>query len=215
MFRLIMLGPPGAGKGTHAFKLAERYQIPHISTGDIFRSNIKAGTPLGVKAKEYMDKGELVPDQLVIDLVFKRLEEEDCRQGYLLDGFPRTVFQAEALDRYLAKKGTAIDKVLDLYASKELLMMRLLGRRVCRSCGTVYHIKHRPPKVEGVCDICGGQVYQRTDDTEETIQNRLAVYEEQTKPLIDYYEKAGNIVHLNSGIGYIKTDENIVSILGA
>lgn len=215
MFRLILLGPPGAGKGTHATGLAKRYDVPHISTGDILRKNINADTPLGRKAKEYMGRGELVPDQLVVDLVIDRIEAEDCRRGYLLDGFPRTVAQAEALDKYLQAKGMNIHKVLDLYASEDILMERMLGRRVCRSCGATYHIKTRPPKKEGVCDICGGEVYQRADDTEETVKRRFLVYLEQTQPLIDYYEKAGNIVHIDSGVGYEGTDAAIVSALGA
>jgi adenylate kinase len=215
LFRLILLGPPGAGKGTNAVLIAKRYDILHISTGDIFRKNLNADTPLGRKAKEYMEKGELVPDALVTELVTNRLEEEDCSDGYLLDGFPRTVVQAQALDEYLKSKGQAIDKVLELHAPEDILMERMLGRRVCRSCGATYNIKGMAPKKEGVCDICGGEVYQRADDTEGTVNKRFAVYREQTEPLIEYYRKAGNLVRVDSSAGYKKTDAYITAILGA
>ncbi len=215
MFRLILLGPPGAGKGTNAVRIAKRYDIPHISTGDIFRKNLNADTSLGRKAKEYMERGELVPDALVSELVTNRLEEEDCERGYLLDGFPRTVVQARALDKYLKSKNQAIDKVLELHAPEDVLMDRMLGRRVCRSCGATYHIKSMPTKKEGICDICGGEVYQRADDTEETVNKRFAVYREQTEPLIEYYRKAGNLVRIDSSVGYEKTDASIAAILGA
>lgn len=214
MFRLVLLGPPGAGKGTQAVKIAEKYQIPHISTGDIFRKNVKEGTPLGKKAKEYMDKGELVPDELVVELVTDRLDAADCKNGFLLDGFPRTVFQAEKLDQYLEAEGIALDKVIDISADEDILLERMIGRRVCRACGAPYHIKNMPPKKEGICDICGGEVYQRADDTEETVRNRFQVYQKQTMPLIAYYEKLGNITHIQSAGSPDTVFASIISELG-
>jgi len=212
---LVLLGPPGAGKGTQATKIAEKYNIPHISTGDIFRKNVKEGTPLGKKAQEYMSKGELVPDDLVIELVEDRLTEEDCKGGFLLDGFPRTVYQAEKFDVYLKEKNSAIDKVLDIDVEKDILIDRMIGRRVCKNCGATYHVKNMPPKKEGICDVCGGEIYQRVDDTLETVSNRLQVYLEQTSPLIDYYEKAGNIAHVNGAGALDKVFSKIVEVLGA
>ncbi|MCR5482563.1 MAG: adenylate kinase [Clostridia bacterium] len=212
---LILLGPPGAGKGTQAARMIEKYKIPQISTGDIFRKNIKEGTELGKKAQEYMNKGELVPDDLVIEIATTRLLEDDCKNGFLLDGFPRTVYQAEKLDEFLAKHGKKIDKVLDIAVEKEELMTRLIGRRVCRSCGATYHIVNMPPKKEGVCDSCGGELYQRADDNKETVENRIDVYNSQTKPLVDYYEKAGNIAHIDGAIGLENVFAHIVSVLGA
>ena len=211
---LILLGPPGAGKGTQAVKIVEKYNIPHISTGDIFRKNIKEGTALGKKAQEYMNKGELVPDDLVIEIATTRLLEDDCKNGFLLDGFPRTVYQAEKLDEFLEKNGRKIDYVLDIAVSKEELMTRLIGRRVCKACGASYHVVNMPPKKEGVCDICGGELYQRADDTKETVTNRIEVYEAQTMPLIDYYEKAKNIAHIDGATGLDNVFADIVSILG-
>lgn len=215
MLRLVLLGPPGAGKGTQATKIAEKYQIPHISTGDIFRKNVKEGTPLGKKAKEYMDKGELVPDDLVIELVLDRIMEADCKEGFLLDGFPRTVYQAEQFDKFLSEKTMAVDHVLDIDVAKEELMERMIGRRVCRNCGATYHIKNMPPKKEGVCDVCGGEIYQRADDTESTVANRIQVYEDQTMPLVAYYEKAGNIAHINGSGTLDQVFAEIVTVLGA
>lgn len=212
---LILLGPPGAGKGTQAAKIVEAYGIPHISTGDIFRENIKAGTPLGKKAKEYMDKGELVPDSLVIDLATDRLTKEDCKKGFLLDGFPRTIEQAVALDAFLRERHEKIDHVIDIQASKKLLMERLLGRRVCKSCGASYHITSMKPKKDGECDLCHGKLIQRADDNEETVINRIDVYNSQTKPLLDYYDKAGNISHLDGAAGLTKLFNQISEILGA
>lgn len=214
MLRTILLGPPGAGKGTQAVKIVEKYEIPHISTGDIFRENIKKGTELGKKAQEYMNKGELVPDDLVIAIATARLLEDDCKNGFLLDGFPRTVHQAEKLDEFLAAHDSKIDKVLDISVGKEELMTRLTGRRVCKQCGASYHVVNIPPKKEGVCDICGGPLVQRDDDSAETAANRIEVYEEQTKPLIDYYEKAGNIVHIDGTTGLENVFADIVKALG-
>lgn len=214
MMNLVLLGPPGAGKGTQAARIVEKYAIPHISTGDIFRKNIKEGTELGKKAQEYMNRGELVPDSLVIEIALDRLNEDDCKVGFLLDGFPRTVEQAEALDKYLAEKDQKVDKVLDMDVKKEILMERLTGRRVCRDCGATYNVVGMPPKKEGVCDVCGGELYQRADDTAETVENRIEVYNSQTKPLIDYYEAAGNIVHMDGSIGYEELFAQIVKLLG-
>lgn len=214
MLRAILLGPPGAGKGTQAVRIVEKYGIPHISTGDIFRENIKKGTELGKRAQEYMNKGELVPDDLVVEIATARLLEEDCKDGFLLDGFPRTVYQAEKLDEFLAAHGAKIDKVLDIAVEKEELIARLTGRRVCKTCGASYHVVNIPPKKEGVCDICGGELIQRSDDNAETVANRIEVYEAQTKPLIDYYEKAGNIAHIDGSTGLDNVFADIVKALG-
>ena len=214
MLRTILLGPPGAGKGTQAAKIIEKYNIPHISTGDIFRENIKKGTELGKKAQEYMKRGELVPDDLVIEIATTRLLEDDCKDGFLLDGFPRTVYQAEKLDEFLAAHGSKIDKVIDIEVGKEELMERLTGRRVCKSCGASYHIVNIPPKKEGVCDVCGGELIQRADDNAETVANRIEVYEAQTMPLVEYYEKAGNIAHIDGATGLDNVFADIVKALG-
>ena len=214
MLRTILLGPPGAGKGTQAVKIVEKYGVPHISTGDIFRENIKKGTELGKKAQEYMNRGELVPDDLVIEIATTRLLEDDCKNGFLLDGFPRTVYKAEKLDEFLAAHGSKIDKVLDIAVEKEELITRLTGRRVCKACGASYHVVNIPPKTEGVCDICGGELVQRADDNIETVTNRIDVYEAQTKPLVDYYEKAGNIAHIDGRSGLDNVFADIVKALG-
>ena len=214
MLRTILLGPPGAGKGTQAVKIVEKYGVPHISTGDIFRENIKKGTELGNKAQEYMNRGELVPDDLLIEIATTRLLEDDCKNGFLLDGFPRTVYQAEKLDEFLAAHGSKIDKVLDIAVEKEELITRLTGRRVCKACGASYHVVNIPPKTEGVCDICGGELVQRADDNIETVTNRIDVYEAQTKPLVDYYEKAGNIAHIDGRSGLDNVFADIVKALG-
>lgn len=195
-------------------KIVEKYGVPHISTGDIFRENIKKGTELGKKAQEYMNKGELVPDDLVIEIATTRLLEDDCKNGFLLDGFPRTVYQAEKLDEFLAAHGSKIDKVLDIAVEKDELVTRLTGRRVCKGCGASYHVVNIPPKKEGVCDVCGGELIQRADDTAETVANRIEVYEAQTKPLIDYYEKAGNIAHIDGATGLDNVFADIVKALG-
>ncbi len=211
---LILLGPPGAGKGTQAAMIVEKYNIPHISTGDIFRENIKNGTKLGKKAKSYMDKGELVPDSLVIEIAEDRLRKEDCKEGFLLDGFPRTVEQAVALDAFLADEGKKVDHVLDIDVDKPELLKRITGRRVCQACGATFHVTGMPPKVEGVCDKCGGELIQRADDTVETAENRIEVYNSQTKPLLDYYDRAGNIAHLDGAIGKDNLFVKITEILG-
>ena len=210
----IFLGPPGAGKGTLAAKVATSYNIPHISTGDIFRENIKNGTELGKKAQEYMNKGELVPDDLVIEIATTRLLADDCKNGFLLDGFPRTVYQAEKLDEFLAAHDSKIDKVLDIAVEKEELMTRLTGRRVCKACGASYHVVNIPPKTEGICDNCGGELFQRADDTIETVENRIEVYIEQTMPLVDYYKKADNIVEIDGALPLDTVFDAIVEAIG-
>ena len=187
--RLVLLGPPGAGKGTQASAIVDKYNIPHISTGDIFRANIKEGTGLGKEAKDYMDKGLLVPDELVVSIVKDRLTKDDCKEGFLLDGFPRTVNQAQALDSELHKMDTKLDRVININASAEILIERAVGRRICKECGATYHIKFNPPKVAGICDIDGGVLYQRDDDNVETVSTRINVYMEQTEPLIAYYKE--------------------------
>lgn len=214
MLRTVLLGPPGAGKGTQAVRIVEKYNVPHISTGDIFRENIKNGTELGKKAQEYMNKGELVPDDLVIEIATTRLLADDCKEGFLLDGFPRTVYQAEKLDAFLEEHGMKLDKVIDIEVEKEELITRLTGRRVCKACGASFHVKNMPPKVEGVCDNCGGELIQRADDNEETVSNRIEVYNSQTMPLVEYYEKAGNIAHIDGAIGLENVFNSIVSALG-
>lgn len=196
--RAVLLGPPGAGKGTQAVKLVEKYGVPQISTGDIFRKNIKEGTELGKKAQEYMNAGGLVPDELVVDLVKDRLMQDDCANGYLLDGFPRTIAQAEQLDEFLKEQGTKLDAVINFEVGYETLMERLTGRRLCKACGASYHIKNFPPKVEGVCDKCGAELIQRADDTEETARKRIEVYEESTAPLIEYYTRSGAIKNFDA-----------------
>ena len=191
--RLIMLGAPGAGKGTQAARIAEELKIPHISTGDIFRANIKNGTELGKKAKSYMDAGKLVPDELVCDLVADRIAKDDCKEGFILDGFPRTIPQAEALDKAVDALGTKIDYAVNIDVPDESIVRRMGGRRACVGCGATYHIKYNPPKTENICDVCGKELILRDDDKPETVQTRLNVYHEQTQPLIDYYTKKGII----------------------
>ena len=213
--RAVLLGPPGAGKGTQAVRLVEQYNVPQISTGDIFRRNIKEGTELGKKAQEYMNAGQLVPDELVVDLVKDRLMQDDCKNGYLLDGFPRTIFQAEELDKFLSKQGQKLDAVINFEVGYDTLIERLTGRRVCKECGAGYHIKSMPPKVEGVCDKCGSELEQRKDDTKETAVNRISVYEESTAPLIDYYTGTGALRNFNAEKDPDELLKDIVTELGA
>lgn len=200
--RLVLLGAPGAGKGTQAKKLIETYGIPQISTGDILRKAVADGTPLGKEAKSYMDKGELVPDSVVIGLVKERIAQDDCKKGYILDGFPRNTAQAEVLDKVLAEMGAPLDTALSVDVEKDVLMKRLTGRRTCRKCQQMYNIYFSLPKKEGVCDKCGGELFQRDDDKEETIRKRLDVYNAQTAPLMEYYKKKG-IVKSVMGLGDI------------
>lgn len=212
--KIIMLGAPGAGKGTQAKMIADKYQIPHISTGDIFRANIKEGTELGKKAKTYMDQGLLVPDDLVVDLVVDRVQKEDCAKGYVLDGFPRTIPQAEALDAALEKLNDKIDYAIDVEVPDENIVKRMSGRRACVSCGATYHIVHIPTKVEGICDRCGSKLILRDDDKPETVQKRLGVYHEQTQPLIDYYTKNGILRGVDGTVDMKDVFSSIVNILG-
>ena len=198
--RLIILGAPGSGKGTTAVVLRDKYSLAHISTGDIFRSNIKEGTPLGLEAKAYIDKGQLVPDSITIGMVEARLSEDDCKAGYILDGFPRTLAQAEALDSMLSSKGEKIDAVISIKVDDDIIKERVTTRRVCEKCGASFNVKFKPTKVEGVCDLCGGNVVQRADDTEETVAARLVTYYENTRPLIDFYDAKGLIVEGDNNV---------------
>ena len=192
--KIIMLGAPGAGKGTQSERIGAKYGLPQISTGDIFRANLSAGTELGLKAKTYMDAGELVPDELTCDLVVDRISKEDCANGYILDGFPRTLAQADLLTKVLAQSGDKVDFAVNVDVPDENIIAPMSGRRVCGKCGKPYHIVNMPPKTEGICDACGSELIQRKDDQAETVKNRLSVYHEQTQPLIDYYEKQGCLV---------------------
>ena len=212
--KIIMLGAPGAGKGTQAKMLAAKYDIPHISTGDIFRANIKNGTELGAKAKEYMDKGLLVPDELVVDLIMDRFQADDCKKGYILDGFPRTIPQAEALDKALSAVGESIDYAINVEVPDENIVNRMSGRRACVGCGATYHIKYSPTKVEGKCDTCNGDLIIRDDDKPETVLNRLNVYHEQTQPLIDYYSAKGVMKEVDGTVDMNDVFDAIVAILG-
>lgn len=213
--KIILLGPPGAGKGTQAKSISNKYSIPHISTGDIFRKNISEKTPLGIEAKSYIDKGHLVPDKLTIDIVQDRLEQEDCKSGFLLDGYPRTVNQAEALKNFLEEKGEKLDTALLIMVPKEYIIDRMTGRRVCLSCGASYHVKFNPTKVEGKCDICGSVVIQRDDDCEETVNERLEIYDAQTQPLIDYYKEQDLLSEVDGTQAINDVFKNICGILGA
>lgn len=214
MFDLVLLGPPGAGKGTQAKLISDKYKVPHISTGEILRNKIKEASPLGTKAKEYMNKGELVPDVIVLELLKERLEADDCINGFLLDGFPRNVYQAEELNNYLTSKEKTIDMVINLEVEEDVLLNRMIGRRVCKECGANYHVENLPPKQKGICDVCGGEVYQRADDKEETVKNRFNVYHKQTAPLIDYYQKAGVLIPVKGDGGPEKVFASIVSAIG-
>jgi adenylate kinase len=189
--QIVLLGPPGVGKGTQAERLEKELDLPHVASGDLFRENLRQDTPLGWEARTYMDRGELVPDDITIAMVRARLEAPDCRQGVILDGFPRTVAQAEGLKEVFSALGWKLDVVFNITAPEEELVSRLSGRRICRDCQTPYHVRFNPPKKEGVCDVCGGELYQREDDKRETVRKRLKVYHEQTAPLIDYYREAG------------------------
>lgn len=211
---LVLMGLPGAGKGTQAEKIVGKYNIPHISTGDMFREAIKEGTELGLQAKAFMDKGELVPDDVTIGIVRERLSKEDCKNGFLLDGFPRTVAQAEALNSMLSDLGKKIDYVINIDVDQSILMERLTGRRICKNCGATYHLVFNPPAKEGVCDRCGGELYQRADDNAETVQNRLDVNIQQAKPLFHFYEEKGYLRNINGqqDIGVVFAD--IEKLLG-
>jgi len=210
---IIFLGPPGAGKGTQAKVLVEKYVIPQISTGDMLREHVAKGTELGLKAKEYMEKGQLVPDEIILGMVKERLSQDDAQKGFILDGFPRTVAQAEALDKLLEEMGKKIEYVLALIVPDEELVTRLTGRRTCKNCGMMYHIKFKPPKVEGKCDACGGELYQRPDDNEETVRNRLKVYHEQTAPLIEYYRKKGVLFEVDGNKSIEEITQQLINIL--
>ena len=213
--KIVMLGGPGAGKGTQAKIIAERYSIPHISTGDIFRANIKEGTELGKKAKTYMDQGALVPDELVVDLVADRLTWEDAKEGFVLDGFPRTIPQAEALTKALKEMGTELDYAIDIEVPDQNIIERMGGRRACVSCGATYHLVNIPPKTEGKCDKCGSDLILRDDDKPETVKKRLDVYHEQTQPLIEYYPELGLLREVDGTVQMNEVFDAIAAILGA
>ena len=213
--KIVLLGPPGAGKGTQAKSISNRYSIPHISTGDIFRKNISEETPLGIEAKTYIDNGQLVPDEVTINMVKDRLTWEDCKNGYLLDGFPRTVAQAEALQEFLASRNESLDTALSIEVPSEFILERMTGRRVCPSCGASYHVKFNPPAKAGVCDVCGSDIVQRKDDTEETVSERLEVYERQTQPLIDFYNNKNLLSTVDGTKAINEVFESICSILGS
>lgn len=212
--KIIMLGAPGAGKGTQAKMIAEKYGVPHISTGDIFRANIKGGTELGMEAKKYMDQGLLVPDELTVKILLDRVAKDDCKKGYVLDGFPRTIPQAEVLDKALAELGDAIDYAINVEVPDENIIKRMGGRRACLSCGATYHMEHVPPKKEGICDTCGSELVLRDDDKPETVSKRLTVYHEQTQPLIDFYQKKGVLKTVDGTVDMKDVFTAIVAILG-
>ena len=209
--RSILLGPPGAGKGTQAEAIVNEFKIPHISTGDMFRKNIKEETELGKKVKSYLDQGALVPDELTVAIVKDRISQADCKDGFLLDGFPRTLDQADALDKMLSEMGQKVDCVINIQVKASLLVERAVGRRICKDCGQTFHLKFNKPAKEGICDACGGQLYQRKDDVEETVANRIDVYEKQTEPLIEYYSKKGVILNINGEQSIEKVGSDIIS----
>lgn len=210
---ILFMGPPGAGKGTQAERIVDEFRIPHISTGDAFRAAMREGTPMGVEAKKYVDQGLLVPDEITNGIVRERLEKSDCASGFLLDGYPRTIAQAEALDGMLAAMGKQLDHVIDLKVDRDLLLGRLTGRRVCKSCGSSYHVLFNPPKVEGVCDKCSGELYQRADDTEEKVGTRLDEYTNKTAPLLEYYGKKGLVRDVDGEQDIDKVTADISSLL--
>jgi len=212
--KVIMLGAPGAGKGTQAKMIAEKYSIPHISTGDIFRANIKNGTDLGKEAKTYIDAGKLVPDELTVKILLDRVKEDDCKDGYVLDGFPRTIPQAEVLENALKELNDSVDFAINVDVPDENIVRRMAGRRACLSCGATYHIEHIPPKKEGICDKCGAELVLRDDDKPETVLNRLKVYHEQTQPLIDFYEKKGILKNVDGTVDMKDVFKAITDILG-
>ena len=212
--KIIMLGAPGAGKGTQAKMIAEKYSIPHVSTGDIFRANIKNNTELGKQAKAYMDKGELVPDELTVKILLDRVAQEDCKNGYVLDGFPRTIPQAEVLDEALTKLGESIDYAINVDVPDENIVKRMSGRRACVTCGATYHIEHVPPKKEGICDACGSELILRDDDKPETVLNRLNVYHAQTQPLIDFYTAKGVLKDVDGTQDMMDVFGAITNVLG-
>lgn len=212
--KIIMLGAPGAGKGTQAKMIAEKYSVPHISTGDIFRANIKNGTELGMEAKKYMDQGLLVPDELTVKILLDRVANEDCKNGYVLDGFPRTIPQAQVLDKALTELGDKIDYAINVEVPDENIVKRMGGRRACLSCGATYHIEHVPPKAEGICDTCGKELVLRDDDKPETVMNRLDVYHKQTQPLIDFYSAKGVLQTVDGTVDMKDVFAAIISILG-
>ena len=212
--KIIMLGAPGAGKGTQAKMIADKYGVPHISTGDIFRANIKNGTELGMEAKKYMDQGLLVPDELTVRILLDRVAQDDCKNGYVLDGFPRTIPQAEVLDSELTKLGDHIDYAINVDVPDENIVKRMSGRRACLTCGATYHIEHVPPKKEGICDVCGSELVLRDDDKPGTVKNRLNVYHEQTQPLIDFYTEKGVLKTVDGTVPMEEVFAAITAILG-
>ena len=212
--KIIMLGAPGAGKGTQAKMIADKYGVPHVSTGDIFRANIKNGTELGMEAKKYMDQGLLVPDELTVKILLDRVSQPDCKNGYVLDGFPRTIPQAEALDKALSAIGEKVDYAINVEVPDENIIKRMSGRRACVACGATYHIEHIPPKTEGICDTCGKELILRDDDKPETVKNRLDVYHKQTQPLIDFYTKKGVLKTVDGTVDMQDVFKAIVAILG-
>ena len=213
--QLLLMGPPGAGKGTQAAELVKRFDIPHISTGDMFRAAVKEGTELGKQAKACMDAGKLVPDEVTIGIVRDRLARNDCQKGFILDGFPRTVEQADALSKILESLDLNLTRVLNIHVPAEDLVERAVGRRICKSCGATYHVKFNPSQKDGVCDECGGNLYQRADDNEETMKNRLSVYEDSTRPLIEYYKKAGVYTEIDGRQPIEKVTEELVNVLSS
>ena len=212
--KIIMLGAPGAGKGTQAKMIADKYGVPHVSTGDIFRANIKNGTELGMEAKKYMDQGLLVPDELTVRILLDRVAQDDCKNGYVLDGFPRTIPQAEVLDSELTKLGDHFDYAINVDVPDENIVKRMSGRRACLTCGATYHIEHVPPKKEGICDVCGSELVLRDDDKPETVKNRLNVYHEQTQPLIDFYTEKGVLKTVDGTVPMEEVFAAITAILG-